>query len=62
MKTAANGRWHQNIKSEISQQSLLGFSSTFKHELRGPNQNKIWLDMKMTSNGRRPQNIKSEIS
>jgi hypothetical protein len=53
MKTTSNGRRHQNIKSGISQQPLLGFSSNFKPELRGPNQIKICLDMKMTSNGRR---------
>jgi hypothetical protein len=62
MKTTSDGRQHQNMKSGISQQPVLGFSSNFKHKFRGPNQNKIWLEMKTTSNVRRPQNIKSEIS
>jgi hypothetical protein len=48
-----DGRQPQNIKSGISQQPLHGFSSNFKLELRGPNQNKIWLDMKKTSNGKK---------
>jgi hypothetical protein len=62
MKTTSDGRQHQNIKSEISQQPLLGYSSNFELKIRGPNQNKIWLEMKMTSIVRRRQNIKSEIS
>jgi hypothetical protein len=38
MKTTSNGRLTQNIKSGISQQQLMGFSSNFKFKLRGPNQ------------------------
>ena len=45
---------HQNIKSGISQQPLLGFSSNFKLELRGQKQYNMWLDMKTTCNGRLP--------
>jgi hypothetical protein len=39
MKTTSNGRQPQNIKSWISQQSLIGSSSNFKLQLRGPNKN-----------------------
>jgi hypothetical protein len=42
MKTTFNGppigRRTQNIKSGISQQPLIGYSSNFKLKLRGPNQ------------------------
>jgi hypothetical protein len=60
MKMSSDGRRHKNIESGISKQPLLGFSSNLKLKIRGPNQNKIWLEMKMTSNVRRPQNIKSQ--
>jgi hypothetical protein len=46
----------------ISQHPLLRFSSNFKLKLRGPNQNKILLEMKTTSDERQPQNIKSVLS
>ena len=42
-QTTSNGRRPQNIKSRISQQPLIGFSSNFKLKLRGPNQNQKCL-------------------
>jgi hypothetical protein len=36
---------------------MIGSSSNMKHKLRGPNQNKKMLEMKMTFNGGRPQKI-----
>jgi hypothetical protein len=38
-KMTTNGRRPQNIKSGISQQPCIGFSSNFKLKLRRPNQN-----------------------
>ena len=38
-KTTSKGRQPQNIKSWISQQPQIGFSSNLKLKLRGPNQN-----------------------
>jgi hypothetical protein len=58
----SNGKQPQNIKSGITQRPLIGYSSNFKLKLRGPNQNKIWLEMKTTFDGRQHQNIKSGIS
>ena len=42
-QTTTDGRQPQNIKSWISQQSLIGSSSNFKLKLRGRNQNKKLL-------------------
>ena len=39
MKTTSNGRQHQNIKSWISKQPLIGSSLNFKLKQRGTNQN-----------------------
>ena len=47
----SNGRQPQNIKSGISQEPLIEFSSNFELKLRKPNQNEILLQMKMTLNG-----------
>ena len=52
----SKGRRSQDIKSGISQQPLIGFSSTFKLKSRGPNQNST------TFNGRHCTNIKTESS
>ena len=60
----SNGRQPQTIKSGISQQQLIGSSSSLKLKLRGANQNlefKI-LQLQITSNGRQPDNTKSGIS
>ncbi len=67
MKTTFNRRRPQNIKSWISQQPLIGFSSNFKHKLRDQTkfkntQNEDALQQKTTSNGRQPEHIKSWIS
>ena len=62
MKTTFNGRRPQNIKSGISQQSLIGSYSNFKLRLRRPKQSVQILQIKTNSYGRRPQNIKSGIS
>ena len=53
----SNGRRPKNIKSWISQQSLIGSYSKLKLKIRGPNQNWKLLAMKTTSNGRLPQNL-----
>ena len=42
-KRTPNGRRPQNIKSWVSQQPLVGFSSNFKLKPRGPNQNHKYL-------------------
>jgi hypothetical protein len=42
-KRTSDGRWHQNIKSGISQQPLMGSSSNLKLKLREPNKNKVGL-------------------
>ena len=47
MKTTFNGGQPQNIKNLISQQSLIGFSRTFKPKLRVPNK---MLEIRTTSN------------
>ena len=44
-----------NIKSEISQQLLVGSSPNFKLRLMWPKQTLQMFQMKMTSNERRPQ-------
>ena len=62
IKTTSNGRLHQNIESGISQQPLIGSSSNFILQMRGPNQNWILLQIKTISNGRQTQNIKVVIS
>jgi hypothetical protein len=45
MKTTSDGRQPQNSKRGISQQPMIGSSSNFKLKLRGPKQNKIWLEI-----------------
>jgi hypothetical protein len=66
MKTTSNGRWPQmeddlkwkttsNIKSEISQQLLVGYSPNFKLRLLWPKRTLQMFQMKTTSNGRWPQ-------
>jgi hypothetical protein len=44
-KTTLDGRRPQNIKSGISQQPMIRSSSNFKLKPRGPNQNKMWLEI-----------------
>jgi hypothetical protein len=39
MKIQFNGRRPQNIKSEISEQPLIGYPSNFKINMRGQSQN-----------------------
>ena len=59
IKTTSNVLQHQNIKSWISLQLLIGSESNLRLKIRGPNQNWKLLAMKTTSNGRRLQNNKS---
>ena len=71
MKSTSNGRQPQNIKSLISQQPLISFSSIFFqilnlalfHQVMFLNHwNEDDLNLKTTKNGRRPQNMKRWIS
>ena len=43
VEMTSNGKRPQNILSWISQQPLIGSSSTLKHKLRGENQNQKCL-------------------
>ena len=55
-------RRHQNIKSGISQQPLIGSYLNFERKLRLPNYILQKLKTKTTCDGRRSQTNKSEIS
>ena len=63
IKSTFNGGWPQKVKSEISQQPIIGSYSNLIRNLRWPDHifRNLFL-MKTTSNGRRHQNIKSGIS
>ena len=61
MKMTSIERQPQNIKSGISQQPLIGSSSNFKLKLRGPDNNKKLLEIKMSSIGRQTSNIEWKI-
>ena len=54
IKTTSNGRRHLNIKSEISQQPLIGSYSNSKLISRCPNPILKIHKLKMSSNGRQP--------
>ena len=62
MKTTSNGRGPENIKSVIYKQPQTRSLSKCKLKLRGSNQNKKNVEMKMTYIGRQHQNIKSKLS
>ena len=58
INTTSNGRWLQNIKIGIYQQSLLRSASNFKLKLRGPNQ----IEYCLKWNRSLMEDIKSGIS
>jgi hypothetical protein len=51
---------NKNIKTLISQQTLVGSYPSFKLKLRGPNQSLQKLYIEDDPNERRPQNLKVE--
>jgi hypothetical protein len=59
--TTTNGRGPQNMKSEISQETLVGSYSNLKTETMGSNQSVQRYQMETTSSGRRPQNMEGGI-
>ena len=54
-KRTSKKRWPQIIKSQISQEPLVGSYSNLKLKLKGVNQRVQSCQIKMTSNGRRPE-------
>ena len=62
MKVTSNGIRPQNIKSGISQQTLVWSFSNFKPKFEEPNGKQKLLEMKTTSNERWVPYIASEIS